>query len=122
MYKTAARTRLRIKTGRGMVSVEDLWDLSLVELNNLAKGLNKELKRQDEEDFLGENTKEDEITKLKFDIIIDVITTKKKERDAASTAADNKAHNQKILELIAAKEAEELKGKSIEELKGLLKE
>ena len=122
MYKTAARTRLRIKTGRGMVSVEDLWDLSLVELNNLAKGLNKELKRQDEEDFLGENTKEDEITKLKFDIIIDVITTKKKERDAASTAADNKAHNQKILELIAAKEAEELKGKSIEELKSLLKE
>lgn len=122
MYKTAARTRLRIKTGRGMVSVEDLWDLSLVELNNLAKGLNKELKRQDEEDFLGENTKEDEITKLKFDIIIDVLTTKKKERDAASTAADNKAHNQKILELIAAKEAEELKGKSIEELKGLLRE
>ena len=121
MYKTAARTRLRIKTSRGMLPVEDLWDLSLVELNNLAKGLNKELKRQDEEDFLGENTKEDEITKLKFDIIIDVLTTKKKERDSAAEAAENKVHNQKILELIAAKEAEELKDKSIEELKGLLK-
>lgn len=122
MYKTAARTRLRIKTSRGMLPVEDLWDLTLTELNNIAKALNKKLKKQDEEDFLGENTKEDEITKLEFDIVIDILTTKKKERDAASTAADNKAHNQKILELIAAKEAEELKGKSIEELKGLLKE
>ena len=90
MYKTAARTRLRIKTGRGMVSVEDLWDLTLTELNNIAKALNKKLKKQDEEDFLGEDTKEDEITKLEFDIVIDILTTKKKERDAASTAADKR--------------------------------
>ena len=58
---------------------------------------------------------------LRFDILKDVYLTKKKEAEELRNAAEIKAHNQKILTLIAEKKDESLKGKSIEELEGLLK-
>jgi len=59
---------------------------------------------------------------LRFDILKDVYITKKKEAEKLRDAAEVKAHNQKILTLIAEKKDDELKGKSVEELEKMLKD
>lgn len=121
MFLKASRLKLRWNSSRGFLSLEDLWDLSLQNLNTLAKGLKRELKAELEEDFLEEKTEEDTITKLKFDIVIEVLNIKKSEAKAASEATAMKAHNQKILGLIAKKQDEDLEKMSVEDLQKLLK-
>jgi len=121
MFLEATRLKLRWNSTRGLVTIEDLWDLSLPNLNQIAKALNKELKSQEEEDFLNEVSEEDAITKLKFDIVIKVLEIRKAEVKAMRDAGEAKAHNQKILGLIAEKQDQDLRGKTVDELKALLK-
>lgn len=71
--------------------------------------------------FLIETTVVDVENQLRFDILKDVYLTKKKENEELKTAAEVKAHNQKILALIAEKKEGELKELSVEELEKLLK-
>lgn len=119
MYSKATRLKLRWSYN-GTLTVEDLWDLQLKQLNQLAKSLNTKLKESKEEDFLNDFNTEDEITKLKFNIVIDILNIKKKESKDAQDALDIKKHNQQILSLIAEKQNEELRGKSIDELKAMI--
>lgn len=44
MFEKASRIKLRYSTNRGVLSVEDLWDLSLEQLDPIAINLNKSLK------------------------------------------------------------------------------
>ena len=44
MFEKAARLKLRFTSPSGVVSVEDLWDLSLTRLNKVAQHVNNELK------------------------------------------------------------------------------
>ena len=121
MFLKASRLKLRFDTVYGVLSTESLWDLKLSQLNVIAKSLNKIIKAEAEEDFLDEKSEEDTITKLKFDIVLEIINIKKEEEKAKTNAADIKSHNQKILKLIAEKQDEELSKKSVEELTKLLK-
>jgi len=46
MFRTATRSKLRFSASMGYVTTEDLWDLSLIELNSIAKDLNAKLKNE----------------------------------------------------------------------------
>lgn len=123
MFSKATRLKIRFQTTSGFLTVEDLWDLPLSKLNIIAKNLNKQLKTQkDEEDFLDEKSAEDTETKLKFDIVLSILETKKAENKEASESSEKKLYNQKILALIAAKQEDDLKSKSVDELQALLKQ
>ena len=123
MFDKATRLKLRFSSAKGDLSVEQVWDLSLTALNEMAKGLSRELKAAtiDDEDFIGNNTSVDSQLQLRFDIVKSIISTKLKERDDSLSAAEKREHNQAILELIKKKQQEELAGKSVEELQALLK-
>lgn len=123
MFDKATRLKLRFNSNKGQLSVEQVWDLSLTALNEMAKGLSRELKAAsvDDEDFIGNNTSVDSQLQLRFDIVKSIISTKLKERDDSLSAAEKREHNQAILELIKKKQQEELAGKSVEELQALLK-
>lgn len=123
MFDKATRLKLRFNSNKGQLSVEQVWDLSLTALNEMAKGLSRELKAAtvDDEDFIGNNTSVDSQLQLRFDIVKSIISTKLKERDDSLSAAEKREHNQVILELIKKKQQEELAGKSVEELQALLK-
>lgn len=123
MFDTATRLKLRFESNKGLLSVEQVWDLNLNALNEMAKSLNRQLKAAagDEEDFIGANTAVDSQLQLRFDIVKSIIGVKLKERDDSKDAAERKASNQAILELIQRKKQQELEGLSIEELEKRLK-
>lgn len=121
MYKKASQLQLRFNTTKGQLTVEQLWDLPLVMLDSLAVSLEEEYKESGKKSFLVAKSKKDKELKLMFDIVLDVLTTKVEEAEAAKLVAETKEHNQRILGLIKQKQDSELEGKSIEELEKLLK-
>ena len=123
MYKQASKLKLRFQTNRGVLSAEQLWDLSQTDLSNAVKAVKKILKKTDDDElsFLEDSKVVDVENQLRFDILKDVYLTKKKEAEELRDAAETKAHNQKILTLIAEKQEGKLKEMSIEELEKLLK-
>lgn len=122
-FKQASKLKLRFQTTVGLLSVEQLWDLSQTQLSNAIKAVKKVLKTTDDDElsFL-ENTKVVDIeNQLRFDILKDIYLSKKEEVEAAKNAAETKRHNQKILALIEEKQEGKLRDMSIEELRNLLK-
>jgi len=117
MFEKASRLKVRFEAEKGNLAVEDLWDLSLIQLNKLAKKYNKEMKENEEEDFLKVRTAKDTLTELKFNLILHVLTTKKEEQESKERAAEKKAQKEKLLTILERKESQELEGKSVEELK-----
>ena len=127
MYKIASRKKLRIQTNRGMLSVEQLWDLSKEDIGELAKSIRKRINDQkgvtgdSELDFLKPSAQTEEtIDELTFRILKDIYQTKQAEEDKAHRRATARENNRKILELIAKKQDEALEGKTIEELEAML--
>lgn len=121
MYKEASKQKLRFQTNKGTLTLEQLWDLSLSDLDNLAVNLDETYKKSKGKSFLDKKTASDKTIKLQFDIVLDVLQTKVTEAEAAQEARNAKEHNQKIIELISAKKDDALKGKSIKELEKMLK-
>lgn len=123
MFKQASRLKLRFQTTKGLLSVEQLWDLSMADLTKSIKSLSKTLNKKEDDNlsFLNDVDESDPIAQLQFDILKDIYVTKKSEADAARTAKETKEHNQRILQLIADKKDKELEGKSVEELEAMLK-
>lgn len=129
MFETASRLKLVFNSPKGLLKVEDLWDLPLtskngVNLNDIARGLNRELMNSDENvSFVDEvsSTSDNAILKLKFDIVKHIIDVKLSESRTAREASIRKAERTRILELIERKKGEALESRSIEELEALLK-
>ena len=122
-FKQASKLKLRFQTTVGLLSVEQLWDLSQTQLSNAIKAVKKVLKTTDDDElsFLEDTKVVDIENQLRFDILKDVYLTKKEEVEAIRNAAEVKAHNQKILALIAEKQEGKLRDMSVEELEKLLK-
>lgn len=119
IFKLATQQKLRFNTSKGVLSTEQLWDLSLNELDALAVSLQEEYESSSKKSFLVKRSVKDKTAKLKFDVVLDVLTTKNEELEAAKEKAEDKAYNEKIDRLIAEKQEENLKSKSIKELQGM---
>lgn len=121
MYKQAIILRLRVQTTRGLLSVEQLSDLSVNELDALAVALDTEYKASGKKSFLKKKTAKDKVLKLSLDIVVDILEDKVEAIETASNAAGIKTHNQKIEGIIAMKQDEELKNMSVKDLEKQLK-
>lgn len=116
MFDKATRMKLRFSTDRGLLSIEDLWDLNLTQLNTLAKSLRKKLKEGEEEDFLNTKSEADVTDKLRFDIVLSILEVKKTEKAEREQASEIKMKREKLLGLIAEKQDADLRNKPVEEL------
>ena len=119
MFEFALRNKVRFPY-KGMISVEDLYDLSARELDSVFKTLNTQVKKSQEESLLATKTKEDETLSVQIDIVKHIFNTKLAEAEAAKQSRELKEKKQMLLGLIAEKENEELKNKSADELKAML--
>lgn len=125
MFEQATRAKIRFETERGLLSVEDLWDLPLqslrgVNLDDIAVGLDRQLKDSSTVSFVDDAPKTNATLQLKFDVVKRVIDVKKEEARAAGVAAERRATKARILEIIAKKQDATLENASIEELEAKL--
>ena len=119
LFKIATKKKYRFSY-KGQVTVEDLWDLSVEELDKIYKNLKSLQKNASEESLLQTVTKEDKELNNKIEIIKTIVTDKLAAKDRAMKAASQRAQNQRILEIMADKQDAALKEKSIEELQNML--
>ena len=116
MFEAATRNKLRFPSGRGPLTVEQLWDVPLrskdnFDLNAIAKAINAELKTTAEESFVDSNKSPAQgKLELAFDIVKHVITKKVAEEKAAMTRAANQAEKARLLEILAKKQDDKLEG------------
>jgi len=119
MFETAVRTKMRFPF-RGMISVEDLWDLPVESLDSIFKTLNSQLKQVKEESLLDRKTKQDKELDTKIEIVKYIVIVKQEEEDLRLKAREKREQKQKILEILATKQDESLQNKTEEELKAML--
>lgn len=122
-FEIALREKYRFQH-KGSISTEDLWDLSLNDLDNLHRGLNVELRDLDIDESLGGpnstvQRKADTLAAKKA-IVRHVYEIKAAEREAAKQAKEKAERKRRILAIIAEKQDEATRNMSIDELNNLL--
>ena len=115
LFEVAVRAKYRFPF-KGQITVEDLWDLSVQDLDRVYKALNTEAKQSQEESLLKIRDKSAEMLDRKIEIVKHIVAVKQAEIQALKEAADKKAQKQRIMEIIAKKEDDALQNMSLEEL------
>lgn len=121
MFAMATKMKYRFPF-RGMISVEDLWDLPLSQLDIVFKNLNKDVKQSQEDSLMSTPNAEDTELMTKIEIVKFVFDAKRAESEARKAAAENAAKRQRILEVLAQKQDTALQNMSEEELLKALEE
>ena len=121
MFEYAAENKLRFPY-KGNISTEDLYDLSVEELDTIFKTLNREVKKGNEESLLAKKSDADTKLNVKIEIIKKIVSKKLAEIEESKNTIMKKHKNEKIMELIAQKQDENLRSLSIDELKKMLEE
>lgn len=120
IFEVATRKKYRYPY-KGMITTEDLWDLPLTALDSIYKTLNKQAKQSQEESLLSTSatneTLENQIAIIKY-----IVATKQQEQVDRLKEKERAEQKQKIMEILADKQDETLKGKSVEELQKMLEE
>lgn len=119
LFEMATRNKFRFPF-KGMISVEDLWDLSVQNLDAVFKALNAEVKQVKEESLLATKSTEDAILDAKIEIVKHIVKVKLEEAEQKQQAAAKREQKRRLQELIATKQDEALQGKSVEELQAML--
>ncbi len=120
-FKQAAKEDLQITTSRGVLRPHQLYHLPIAELDALAVSLEEIHKESGKKSFVVKKSVKDKTAKLRFDIVLEVLTDKVEEADAAQDSQAIKEHNGKIDARIAAAKDKELDGLSVAELEKLRK-
>ena len=103
IFEIATRNKIRFSF-KGIIAVEDLWDLSLVSLDSIYKTLNSKNKQVKEESLLNTKTKDDEMLETQIEIIKHIVAVKQAEMKSKLQATENRQEKQKILAIIQNKE------------------
>lgn len=131
IFEQVSRLKLRFSTDKmGVLMVEDLWDLPLTSttgrtnLNDIGMTLQKKLRDSDTATPLVPSEtaaeKPGNANQLMFDIVKHIIDVRVAERSKARDAENRAALKQKIMGIISDQEDQQLKSKSVEELRAML--
>jgi restriction endonuclease S subunit len=121
IFEYAVRNKVRFPF-KGMISAEDLWDLTPANLDSIYKTLNKQVKQSEEESLLSTKTSVDNELEVQIAIVKHIVSVKLAEQEAREKEAAKKAQKQKIMSIIATKEDEALHNSSVDDLRRMLDE
>lgn len=116
MFEQASKLKLRFKHSSGLLSTEDLWDLSLNQLDTIAKAINKELRETEEPSFISNSTTQNKTLTLKLDILKHIIKFKLEQQQQQQDLKDKQAKREQIMHILAQKQQQSLENLSEEEL------
>ena len=116
MFEIATREKMRFPF-KGVISVEELWDLDVKSLDAIFKTLSSQLKESKEESLLDVKSKQDCELENKIEIIKYIVSVKLEESIQRALAKEKKEQKQKLLEILSEKENESLMNMSLEEIK-----
>ena len=105
---------------RGQISVEDLWDLSVENLDQIYKALREEERKTNEESLLQVKSIKAEVLSNKIEIVRQIVKDKLAQIEKAKKSHENRQKRQQLLEIINQKQSTELLSKSIEELTAMV--
>lgn len=118
IFEIASRRKFRFSFTKGEITTEQLWDLSLTDLDAVAKLVNANLKAITEDSFVKvtNNSASQRLLETKLDVLKHIIAVKLDELDQRQAASTRAAKRSTLLEALAAREAQELSQASKDDL------
>ena len=126
IFERITRLALRFDSVRGAVSVEDLWTMKLTakdgfDLDNVAKGISRDLKAAGEESFVATAANPARAAlELRLEVIKHIIAVKQAEAEDKANAAARAQQKEMLTEALATKQKEKLANMSEDEIKAAL--
>jgi hypothetical protein len=119
LFEMASQMKFRYPY-KGMITTEDLWDLSIAQLDIVYQNLNKELKATDGDSLIATKSADEGVKandlKNKIEIVKYIFNHKQHEAELHRMAAANAAEKQRIMGILADMEDNALRNMSKEEL------
>ena len=121
-FEFASRNKLRYTSTRGELTTEQLWDVPLrskdgFNLDNIARTANRALKDLAEESFVStERTPAQDRAEITLEVVKTVIETKLREEEVSRKRASNRAERERLLAILAEKQAGKLSEMSEQDL------
>lgn len=119
LFEMGLRNKFRFEY-KGLITIEDLWDLRIEQLDEIYMNLSNKLDKKNKERLLQNKTKEQQVIEAKMEIVKYIFDAKIVEIENRKSLIAKKEQKQKLMQLIDEKENEALKGKSVDELKKML--
>ena len=119
LFEIASRKRYRFNY-KGVMTVEDLWNLRVEDLDAIFKALNRQKKTADEESLLAVRSVEDQDLANKIELVKYIVSVKLAEAEQRKTAAANREQRDKILAIMAKKQDAKLENMDLAELEAEL--
>lgn len=122
IFEIASREKFRFDSSKGLLTVENLWDLPLtsgikVSLDAVAKKVNAELKAVTEESFVVTTSNPAKASlETKLEIVKYIIQVRLAENEARLASVKKAAEKEKLLSVLDQKQDAELQDLSKEEL------
>ena len=121
IFEAASKNKYRYPY-KGMITTEDLWDMTPTQLDIVYKALNKGVSEAQVSSLMHKVTEVDAELLNKTEIVKYIFTAKVAEAEARKNDAAKHAKKQRILDILAQKQEDALQSMSEDELKKMLDE
>ena len=119
IFEAASKNKYRYPY-KGMITTEDLWDLTQAQLDVIYKALNKGVSEAQVSSLMCKVTEVDAELLNKIEIVKYIFNAKEAEAEARKNDAAKHAKKQRILDILAQKQEDALNNMSEDELKKML--
>ena len=120
LFLEATKNKYRFATSKGQISTEDLWDLSLTSLDNIAIFIDEKLQKTQRKSFIDRRSTDAVELDNQLELVKSIIEYKQKENEAAKVRADANAKKALLKELLEKKQLEKLGNMTEEEIQAQL--
>ena len=121
IFEAASKNKYRYPY-KGMITTEDLWDLTQAQLDVIYKALNKGVSEAQVSSLMHKVTDVDAELLNKIEIVKYIFNAKEAEAEARKNDAAKHTKKQRILDILAQKQEDALQNMSEDELKKMLDE
>lgn len=115
-FEKASKKKLRFESGKGKLTVENLWDLSLEDLDTIGIKVKKVLEQTGTESLISTKPKTNADDELRLAIIKHIIAYKLKQQEERANRQARAEKLNALQQLAAQKQTEEFSKQSLDEV------